>query len=155
FIVNDYIAVLDGIERGEPIDDEDAHAFARVRLLARERAYEAKPSFLIKGNLVRKIPYVNTDIGVKLSLEAIRPPTTDRPEPEFDLSWQTTQKDWVILKAVEMPLINLLWIGTLLMALGMGIAVVRRYRESRAVVPPPPAGPAPKLGKQPREKVVG
>ncbi len=151
FIVNDFIAVLDGIEKGEKLDDEDAHAFARIRLLDRERVYEAKPSFLIKGELVRKIPYTNTDLGVKISLEAIRPPSAERPAPEFDLSWQTTQKDWIILKAVEMPLINLLWIGTLLMGLGFGIAVFRRFSEQREVQQP---AQGKKTGRQPRQKVV-
>ncbi len=149
FIVNDFIAIMDGVVRGDNIDDEDYHVFARVRLLDRERTHEARASYLLKGEMVRKIPYVNTDLGVKITLDAIRPPAEGRPEAEFDLSWQTTQKDWIILKAIEMPLINLLWIGTLLMATGFGIAVVRRFTDRHE-----PATPEKKTGRQPRQKVV-
>jgi cytochrome c-type biogenesis protein CcmF len=35
----------------------------------------------------------------------------------------------VILKALEKPLINLLWIGTLVLTIGFGMAIYRRYSE--------------------------
>jgi len=39
------------------------------------------------------------------------------------------QKDWVVIKAMEKPLINILWIGTGLLAIGFAMAMVRRFRE--------------------------
>ncbi|MCS6967548.1 MAG: cytochrome c biogenesis protein CcsA [Cytophagales bacterium] len=124
FIVNDYVAIFDDVRRGQPIDDEDINVFARIRILDRNQYYEAKPAYLIKGQMVRKIPYVNMDIGVKLLIDEIRP-----QENAFVIQASTTQKDWIILKAIEMPLINLLWTGTLLVAIGFGIAAYRRYKD--------------------------
>ncbi|WP_448517963.1 cytochrome c biogenesis protein CcsA [Rhodoflexus sp.] len=126
FVVNDFIAIFDDVRRGQQIDDEDLNVFARIRILDRDREYEAKPAYLIKGQMVRKIPYVNVDMGVKLSIEEIRP-----QDNTFVIQASTTQKDWIILKAVEMPLINILWTGTIIMSIGFGIAVVRRYKEAQ------------------------
>jgi cytochrome c-type biogenesis protein CcmF len=42
---------------------------------------------------------------------------------------ETRQKDWVVIKALEKPLINILWLGTGLLMVGFGIAMVRRFRE--------------------------
>ncbi|MCS7017916.1 MAG: cytochrome c biogenesis protein CcsA [Bernardetiaceae bacterium] len=128
FVVNDFIAIFDDVRRGQQIDDEDINVFARIRILDRDREYEAKPAYLIKGQMVRKIPYVNTDLGIKLTIEEIRP-----KDNAFVIQAATTQKDWIILKAVEMPLINLLWAGTLLTTFGFGIAIVRRFQEGQQV----------------------
>jgi cytochrome c-type biogenesis protein CcmF len=124
FIVNDYIAILDDVKRGQLIEDEDMNVFANIRLLERDKVYEAKPVFMIKGNMVRKVPYVNTDLGVKITLEMINPETKD-----FTFTTQSSQKDWVILKAMEKPFINVMWLGVLIVLLGMGIATARRYQD--------------------------
>lgn len=44
-------------------------------------------------------------------------------------SVQTCQKDYIIIKAIEKPGINLLWIGTLLVIIGLAMAMFRRYKE--------------------------
>ena len=48
---------------------------------------------------------------------------------EFTLGIKTRQKDWVVIKALEKPYINLLWIGTLILLVGFGVAMTRRVRE--------------------------
>jgi cytochrome c-type biogenesis protein CcmF len=37
----------------------------------------------------------------------------------------------VVIKALEKPFINVLWIGTLILMTGFGIAISRRIREFR------------------------
>ena len=54
-------------------------------------------------------------------------PQTD----EITLSVSTRQKDWVVIKALEKPLVNILWIGTLVLMTGFTLAMVRRFREFR------------------------
>ena len=44
----------------------------------------------------------------------------------FDIS--RTQRDFIVLKAEEKPQINLLWIGTAMLVVGMTLAAIRRYR---------------------------
>ena len=52
-------------------------------------------------------------------------PETD----EITLGIQSRQKDWVVIKALEKPFVNVLWLGTLVVMAGFGIAIVRRFRE--------------------------
>jgi cytochrome c-type biogenesis protein CcmF len=59
-----------------------------------------------------------------LTLMNIHPESND-----FTIGINTRQKDWVVIKAVEKPFINVLWIGTFLLMIGFGIAMTRRFRE--------------------------
>jgi len=118
--------VLDDVVRGKPIEDEDYLLYAKVRVLDRDTFYTIKPAYQIKGNLVKKIPEMNEAIATLLTLEEINP--TDK---KFMFSARTTQKDWIIIKAIEKPFINLLWIGTLMVCFGLLIAFRRRLSEQK------------------------
>jgi cytochrome c-type biogenesis protein CcmF len=130
--VNDYVTILDEMERvtsipGIKLAPEDIAVRAHIRILGKEKPYHFHPVYVIKiseGNLVGVVPDVNEDIGVSLSLLNIDPATET-----YTLGINTTQKDYVILKVVEKPLINVLWIGTFLLVIGMSMAIVRRYDE--------------------------
>ncbi|MOA60870.1 hypothetical protein D3C78_1858750 [compost metagenome] len=41
------------------------------------------------------------------------------------------QKDYIIMKAIVFPYINLLWSGTIIMVIGFAFAIVRRIKELR------------------------
>jgi cytochrome c-type biogenesis protein CcmF len=71
-----------------------------------------------------RIPDIAHDLGVKISLLNIDPKSGS-----FTFGINTTQIDWIILEALEKPLINVLWIGTLIMVLGFIMAIHRRYTE--------------------------
>lgn len=44
---------------------------------------------------------------------------------------RTTPEDWIVVQAYRKPAINLLWLGTLIMGLGFGIALVRRASDRK------------------------
>ncbi len=125
FHINDYVAILDDIKRGEQLADEDVNVFASIRILGKYKNHILKPYYLIKGSMVSKREAKNTIIGVSIELEKIDPQAQ-----EFTFSIRTAAPDWIALKAIEKPLINLLWIGTLLLLFGMTLAGFRRYQES-------------------------
>ncbi len=71
----------------------------------------------------------------------------------FGMPGQTTMPDHVIVP-VEVklkPLINLVWLGTILMMLGGGIAMRRRFAELRQEQQEPVAAPA-QVGKKPETR---
>jgi cytochrome c-type biogenesis protein CcmF len=39
------------------------------------------------------------------------------------------QKDYVVMKAIVKPYINVLWVGTILMLIGFSVAIFRRFDE--------------------------
>lgn len=138
FFVNDYVAYLDKVERvmelpGIRLGDEDVAVRISVRIEAEHDTYTLEPLFLIRNRTeVGRIPAETGELGVRLTLLNIHP-----EQNEFVLGLQTRQKDWVIIKAMEKPLINILWLGTGLLTLGFLVAMVRRFRDERRAVSSP------------------
>ena len=131
FFANDYVGTLESVERiynvyGVELRDQDVAVKATIRLRGEKREYVAEPIFLIRDKMVGRIPDEISDLGVRMTLMNIHPETN-----EFTLGISTRQKDWVVIKAMEKPYINVLWIGTLVLMVGFGIAMARRIREFR------------------------
>jgi cytochrome c-type biogenesis protein CcmF len=129
FFVNDYVTTLEGIERvnevsGVELTDQDVAVKAKVTIKGERRSYSAQPYFVIKDKMVGRIPDEIPELGVRISLVSIHPETGD-----FTVGVATRQKDWVVLKALEKPFINVLWVGTLVLMAGFLVSLVRRYRE--------------------------
>ena len=129
FFINDYVAKLIKIEpmkqvMGVDLTSNDAAVKAIISIEGEYKTYFAEPIFVIKDQMAGRIPDTVHDLAAKLTLLSIQPETNS-----FTLGIQTTQKDWIIMEAVEKPLINVLWIGTLILILGMTIATIRRYSE--------------------------
>ncbi|CAA9235336.1 MAG: Cytochrome c heme lyase subunit CcmF [uncultured Adhaeribacter sp.] len=132
--LNDYVAILKDIEptrevKGVQLAEGDVAVQADFKISGEEKDYHAHPVFVIKDNLVGRIPDEVEDLGLRLSFLNI-----DTKNNKFKIGVNTTQKDYVILKATEKPFINILWIGTVVMAIGMSMAIVKRYRETKTTV---------------------
>ncbi|MFZ6000489.1 MAG: cytochrome C biogenesis protein, partial [Bacteroidota bacterium] len=132
FFINDYVAVLEEVKRidavqGFKLDAEDVGVTARIRVEGERDSYYAEPFFIIRDrSQVGRIPSEINELGVRISLLNIHPDAN-----EFSLGLNTRQKDWVVIKAKEMPYINILWLGTGVLMIGFSMAMVRRFREFR------------------------
>jgi cytochrome c-type biogenesis protein CcmF len=130
FFVNDYVAVLEDVHRiesipGYPLNPEDVAVQAKVKVQGEREDYYAEPVFLIENKTdVKVMPIEINDLGVKLVLLNIHPENNT-----FTLGVTTRQKDWVVIKAKEFPLINVLWLGTGVLMVGFALALVRRFRD--------------------------
>jgi len=130
FFVNDYVAQLEEVKRLEKLDGidlekEDVAVQARIKIQGERDNYYAEPIFIIKDrSQVGRIPSEVNDLGIKITLLNIHPETN-----EFSFAVNQRQKDWVIIKTLEKPLINVLWLGTGILMIGFCLAMVRRFRE--------------------------
>lgn len=129
FFINDYVANFIRMEpleelSGVKLDPGDVAVKAVIEIEGETKTYTAEPIYIIKQNKAGKIPYVVNDLGAKIYIESILP-----EENSFVFGLSTTQKDWIIMEAVEKPGINLLWLGTFILVIGFGIAINRRYGE--------------------------
>ena len=131
FFINDFVSTLvkvqkidtlDGVELGE----DDVAAEAIIEIQAKEKIYTLNPIFIIKDKMMGNIASVNEDIGAKISFLNIHP-----NEGKFELAIETSQQDYIIMKAIEMPFINILWLGTIVLMIGFSVAIYRRYTEFR------------------------
>ncbi len=132
FFINDYVAVLEEVNRVEKIEgveltDGDIAVKARIRVEGEHEPFYAEPVFLIHNKSeVGRIPDEINDLGVRILLANIHPQTA-----EFTLICDARQKDWVVIKALEKPYINVLWLGTGVLMIGFGVAAARRIQEFR------------------------
>ncbi|AUD03785.1 cytochrome c biogenesis protein CcsA [Spirosoma pollinicola] len=129
FFLNDYVAILDDVARtnqveGLELTDTDAAVRAKVRVLDKNGEHILTPAFVIKDRMVAHPAEVSDELGVRIQLNEIDPRTG-----KFTFAVNRTQRDYIVMKAIEKPLINILWIGTLIVVIGFLIATFRRYRE--------------------------
>ena len=130
--INDYVCIFKHVQvihslPGVELRANDFSIVAHLLLLGPNgAAYPIHPNLVIlaEQSASGAIPEMNEELGVKISLDKVKPDSD-----EFVFSVQTCQKDYIIIKAIEKPGINLLWIGTLLVILGLGLAMFRRYKE--------------------------
>ena len=131
--LNDYIAVFRAVEpahetAGLNLQKGDLALQADMIVSGERRQYHAHPVFVVRNRLIGRVPDEVEDLGIRLSLNNIDP-----VKGKFTFGVSTSQKDYIILKATEKPFINLLWSGTLLMALGFGLSVRQHLRRPTQV----------------------
>ncbi len=129
FIANDFIAQLVEVVQVPDIDNVkiepgDAAVKAVIRIFGEDQNYISEPKFVVSGNQVGRISETVPELGLKFTLINIDPATQ-----KFTLGVNTSQKDWIILKVLEKPMINLLWMGTIVVLVGFGLAWGRRQNE--------------------------
>ncbi len=129
FFVNDYVAVLKDIQpvnniEGVTLEEGDIAVKAIIEIEGETQTYTAEPYYVIKDRMAGKIPATVYDLASKITIQEILP-----AENSFVLGISRTQKDWIILEAVEKPFINILWLGTFLFAFGFSVAIYRRYTD--------------------------
>lgn len=134
FFVNDYVAVLENVSRtnaveGIALTPNDVAVKAQIKILDKEREYFIAPTFAInQDRMVMRKPEVNEELGLRIQFMEIDPKTGT-----FSFSVNSKQRDYIVMKAVEKPLINVLWVGTLVLVIGFVLATIRRFREFRLI----------------------
>ena len=102
----------------------DAAVKAMIRVLDNDHEFVITPSFVIRDRMVARKPEVNNDLGLRVQFQEINPQTG-----QFTFAVNTTQRDFIVMKATEKPLINILWLGTFVMVIGLVMATIRRFRD--------------------------
>jgi cytochrome c-type biogenesis protein CcmF len=129
FFINDYVATFTGVESIASIPNvvlgpEDVAVQASIEIKGEFDNYSVDPIYVIKNKMAGKIPDTEDELAARITIQSIHP-----EDNSFTFGLETGQKDWIIIEAVEKPWINVLWIGTLLLAFGFVIAITRRYDE--------------------------
>ncbi|MCX2738357.1 cytochrome c biogenesis protein CcsA [Pontibacter anaerobius] len=125
-ILNDYVAVFNGIEQikqvpGVALEAGDVAVQADLKIFGERKNYHAHPVLMIKNQMMGRVPEEVADLGLRLTFLNI-----DTENNRFKIGVNASQKDYIILKAIEKPFVNILWIGTIVMSIGFVMAIVRR-----------------------------
>lgn len=95
-----------------------------------DSTYQVMPIFLVEGNQARKLDVEIKELGLKFSFDRIN---YDTDKPVIIASQHTeAEVPFILVKAEVFPWINLLWLGSILMAVGTGIAIVQRIKRERS-----------------------
>ena len=129
FFINDFVTILDKVERVEDVvalglNESDLAVRASISIFGNDGNYTVEPLYVIRDRMLGRIPETLQELGIQIVFTKIHPSTN-----EFTFEVRTTQRDFIVLKAIQKPGINVLWTGTLVMMLGFIIAIRRRYLE--------------------------
>jgi cytochrome c-type biogenesis protein CcmF len=94
------------------------------------KSYVAQPIYTIGQD--QKPGMVEADIaslGLKFAFVGIDP---QNKTISLQVEYTPQANDWIVIKAIEKPYINLLWLGTFILSAGFGVSIYRRRREAKA-----------------------
>jgi cytochrome c-type biogenesis protein CcmF len=87
----------------------------------------ALPALVIKNNKIISPDFIMEKQGIRLNFVYINPETA---KITLQISERNDKKkDFIILKAIVFPWINVLWAGIVLMVIGGGISFYRRFKR--------------------------
>jgi cytochrome c-type biogenesis protein CcmF len=129
FHIADFVTYFDGAEvlkeiEGYALQEGDIAVKAKLRVLDYDVEKPLEPTFIIRNSQVGKLAVIDEELGLKVSLENILP-----EQNKFVFKVNQYQKDYVVMKAIVKPYINILWVGTVVMLLGFTVAIYRRFDE--------------------------
>lgn len=132
-MVRDGLLIFEGVTTELPVDlatqlqDADAAVAARVIWKTLNETYELRPVYAIRKGVEFRFDDMRQEAGINLSFRRIHP---DKKQIELAASVAAPEpRDYIIMKALRFPMINLLWLGAVLTTLGLSMAVVVRHRE--------------------------
>jgi len=100
---------------------------ARLTITTKNNStFEVMPFFELKGNQQRKFDAELKELGLKFSFDRIN---YEENKPVIIVSEAVP---FILVKAEVFPWINLLWLGSILMGVGTGIAIVQRIKRERS-----------------------
>lgn len=95
-----------------------------------DSTYTAMPIYAVQGDQAQHADAEIEELGLKFSFDRIN---YDTNKPVIIATeHKEAEVPFILIKAEVFPWINLLWLGSIVMAIGTGISVVQRIRQKRA-----------------------
>ncbi len=112
-------------------DLKKIHLQAEIVINTMGDTFIARPEF-ISEDKIRFKESIIPEAGVLIILDRFIPDGNDPKNMKFVITSATKRPkiEYIILKAIEFPYINLLWGGTVIMIFGFILAIINRFRES-------------------------
>lgn len=112
---------------------------AKLELHTLDKVLEATPMYGIQDNAEVKFESVVDEAGLRFRFMGVN--ATDKTI-RIETAEKDTSGDFIIMKAIVFPWINLVWGGTIIMVIGFMLAIVRRIQEYRKTKAQPVAASA-------------
>lgn len=100
---------------------------ADITVIAKDgRQYKSRPAFRLKNNTLEMLP--DTVMSQSLVFALRKPGDMDKKEVEIGIKESNAILDFVTLKAYEFPMINVLWLGIIVMVVGFVMSMLQRRK---------------------------
>jgi cytochrome c-type biogenesis protein CcmF len=90
---------------------------------------QATPLYIVRDNLIIPDIHEVEGWGLKFRIDSFNP--TDEKLKVTIWEHKSVRTDFIVIQAIIFPLINILWLGCILMAIGSFMAVRSRLRRNR------------------------
>ena len=111
-----------------PFDDYRVASTIQLKVANDFVQKRAEPVFVLKDDKIYSPKQELENLGLMVRFTRINP-----QEESFELTLAKGDReiqDYIIMKAIVFPYINLLWLGCLVMVIGLGIGVYRRQKDT-------------------------
>ncbi|HXH99056.1 MAG TPA: cytochrome c biogenesis protein CcsA [Sphingobacteriaceae bacterium] len=110
-----------------PLTANDIAVRLNLEIHSNGQVYNSEPVFLVKNGTKYDFGKNVDEAGLKLRFTDVKP-------QKEKLELQVYQKakvdtDWIVMKAIQFPYINLFWGGTIIMVIGFILSILRRNKE--------------------------
>ncbi|MFN3528974.1 MAG: heme lyase CcmF/NrfE family subunit [Bacteroidia bacterium] len=134
-MLSENLIILEGMSLNLPDHVADKVAGAEVAVAARILVRSIKgdhvlePVYAIQNGAEFRYDASSEAAGLKVSLNKIDPIAETI---EFMVAEATPgPKEYIIMKAIKFPFINVLWLGTIILVIGFSMAIMDRYFEAK------------------------
>ncbi len=127
--------VVNGLDLNPPLEKfasfkGDTIVAADITVIAKDgRLYKATPGFRFKGNTLMMLP--DTVMSQSLVLSLNRTGELSRREVEIGVKETNAILDFITLKVYQFPLINLLWLGVIVIVIGFIMSMFQRISQNK------------------------
>lgn len=125
---NNGLVIFHGVEQSSENEQLKDATLARAILTIESgnRTYEANPVYVLMKDTYFSIKQEVLEAGLSFTFE-IRP-LESGPAAFLEISEAKPQAKYIVMKGIIFPYINLLWLGTILMVIGFGVASYQRMQ---------------------------
>ncbi|MEL6624402.1 MAG: cytochrome c biogenesis protein CcsA [Bacteroidota bacterium] len=123
-----YLENLTNLSQRPDLTKYDVAAAANLKAFRAGKTYSTQPVFVIEGNKPGMIQDRIEELGMDFAFVGIEP---DKNMVHLQVRYVKPDADFVIIKAIQKPFINLLWLGTFILTAGFLISIYRRVQESK------------------------
>ncbi|MCG9880217.1 MAG: cytochrome c biogenesis protein CcsA [Bacteroidia bacterium] len=128
---NNGYAILQGINSNTDASQVDVKNFqvllgAELKVYTLDKVYDAMPMYGVQNNSATSYEALVDEAKLKFNFKGVNP---ENKTITITTAEKDTSGDFVIMKAIIFPWINLVWAGTIIMIIGFLLSIIKRISD--------------------------
>jgi cytochrome c-type biogenesis protein CcmF len=99
---------------------------AELKVIGLDNVYDAMPMYGVQDNKAQSFDAIVDEVKLRFSFKGVDP---QKGTIQLETAEKDESGDFIIMKAIVFPWINLVWAGTIIMIVGFMIAIVNRLNK--------------------------